>query len=248
MWRFTATWSCDASTWCSNHSRNACVSKRVSLNHPYRFNTITEAFEQNVRRAHHQVALCYSALGGDPPAMNAVEYGWESDDTNRRLIPRNMADGISYAPEHILKLVRCGFSSEWPCKGGNCSCMGHQFVCTMFCACGIGSTCANPFSTKMSVTDVTDNSDTKSDDDNHDHDNDYLRTQTLIITIMIVMMIIASCVHTICNLSRIFVIGTMEIYTFHMWRPSAAILELRHQFGTKWSNNIRIELVNPKNT
>ncbi len=132
----------------------------------------TEAFEQNVRRAHHQVALWYSALGGDPPAMNAVEYGWESDDTNRRPIPRNMADGISYAPEHILKLVMCGCSSERPCKGGNCSCMGHQLVCTMFCACGSGSTCANPFRTKTSVTDVTDNSDTESDDDNHDHDND----------------------------------------------------------------------------
>ena len=43
----------------------------------------TDAFEQNVRRAHRQVALWYSALGGDPPVMNAVEYGWESDDTNR---------------------------------------------------------------------------------------------------------------------------------------------------------------------
>ena len=56
--------------------------------------------------------------------------------------------------------------------GGNCSCMGHQLVCTMFCACGSGSTFANPFSTKTSVTDVTDNSDTESDDDNHDHDID----------------------------------------------------------------------------
>ena len=78
-----------------------------------------------------------------------------------------MADGISYAPEHILKLVMCGCSSERPCKCGNCSCMGHQLVCTMFC--GSGSTCANPFSTKTNVTDVTNNSDTESDDDNHDH-------------------------------------------------------------------------------
>ena len=43
----------------------------------------TEAFEQYVRSAHHQVGLWHSALGGDPPATNAVEYGWESDDTNR---------------------------------------------------------------------------------------------------------------------------------------------------------------------
>ena len=50
--------------------------------------------------------------------------------------------------------------------------MGHQLVCTMFCACGSGSTCVNPFNPKTSVTDVTDNSDTESDDDNHDHDNE----------------------------------------------------------------------------
>ena len=92
----------------------------------------TEAFEQNVRRAHHQVALWHSALSGDPPAPNSTEHGWEADDINRRLIPRNMADGVSYAPDHILKLVRCGCSSKRPCMGGNCSCMGHQLVCTMF--------------------------------------------------------------------------------------------------------------------
>ena len=31
---------------------------------------------------------------------------------------------------------------------------------SMFCACGSGSTCVNPFSTKTSVTDVKDNRDT----------------------------------------------------------------------------------------
>ena len=97
----------------------------------------TEAFEQNVRRAHHQVALWYSALTGNPPALDAVEYGWETDDTNKCLIPRNMADGVSYAPEDILKLVRCGSSSERPCKGGNCL-HGTPTAFTMFCACGSG--------------------------------------------------------------------------------------------------------------
>ena len=132
----------------------------------------TEAFEQNVRRAHHQVALWYSALSGDPPTLNAVEYGWEADDTNRCLIPRNMADGVSYAPEHILKLVRCGCSSERPCKGGNCSCMGHQLVCTMFCACGSGSICSNPFNAREPETDIMDDSEADTDDGNHEGDND----------------------------------------------------------------------------
>ena len=37
----------------------------------------TVSFEQYFRRAHHQVALCYSAVSGDAPALNAVEYDWE---------------------------------------------------------------------------------------------------------------------------------------------------------------------------
>ena len=47
----------------------------------------TEAFEQNVRRAHHQVAQWYCALSGDPPALSPVEYRWEADHTNKCLIP-----------------------------------------------------------------------------------------------------------------------------------------------------------------
>ena len=49
-----------------------------------------------------------SALNGYSPcpALNVLPYGWESDDTNRQLILRNMTDVVSYAPEHILKLVR----------------------------------------------------------------------------------------------------------------------------------------------
>ena len=50
--------------------------------------------------------MCYSAVRGDAPALNAVEYGWEWHGINRRLITRNMADVVYYAPEHILKLVR----------------------------------------------------------------------------------------------------------------------------------------------
>ena len=37
----------------------------------------TVSFEQYFRRAHHQVALWYSALSGDAPAQYAVEYSWE---------------------------------------------------------------------------------------------------------------------------------------------------------------------------
>ena len=48
----------------------------------------TEAFEQNVRRAHYQVAQWYSTLSEKPPPLNAVDYGWEVDSTNKCLIPQ----------------------------------------------------------------------------------------------------------------------------------------------------------------
>jgi len=82
----------------------------------------TEAFEQNVYRAHFQVAQWYSALSGNPLTLNVVDYGWEADEANKCLIPRNIAEGVSYAPEQILKLVKCGCVSERSCKGANCGC------------------------------------------------------------------------------------------------------------------------------
>ena len=46
--------------------------------------------------------------------------------------------------------------------------MEHQLVCTMFCGCDSGSTCENPFNATTFTTDITDGSDTDSDDDTLD--------------------------------------------------------------------------------
>lgn len=126
----------------------------------------TEAFEQNVRRAHYQVCEWYNALAGESPPLDTAEYGWEKDETNKILYPRNMKDGVPYAPEYILKLVRCGCASEQPCKSGKCGCMGRQLPCTLFCACGGTSVCANPFNIKDNPADVA--------EDGHEHDDDEL--------------------------------------------------------------------------
>ena len=117
---------CRQEQWAQKIEKSSAAPKLCSLS------PTTEEFEQNVRRAHHQVALCYSALGGDPLAMNAVEYGWESDDTNRRLIPWNMADGISYAPEHILKLVRCGTHQNDHARMGTVAAWGTNLFAQCF--------------------------------------------------------------------------------------------------------------------
>lgn len=134
----------------------------------------TEAFEQNVRRAHYRVCEWYNALTGDSPPLDPADYGWEKDDINKCLIPRNMKEGVPYAPEYILKLVRCGCTSQQPCKSGKCGCMGRQLPCTMFCACGGGPSCANPFSVKENATDVAGEADEHDDDDlnNDDEESD----------------------------------------------------------------------------
>ena len=46
--------------------------------------------------------------------------------------------------------------------------MEHQLVCTVFCGCGSGSTCANPFNDMTFTADITDDSDTDSDGDTLD--------------------------------------------------------------------------------
>ena len=98
-------------------------------------------------RAHLQVAQRRAALTGESPAMDPIAFGWEADQQNKSLIPRNMSSGTPYAPEHVLKLVRCGCQSERSCRGGYCGCMGRQLPCATFCACLQDSMCKNPFNT-----------------------------------------------------------------------------------------------------
>ena len=85
-----------------------------------------------------------------------------------------MSDGVPYALEHVLKLFRCGCASERACRGGNCGCMGHQLVCTMFCACGSGPACSNPFNAKERTTDDTDEVDNESSEYNDDGDDYFM--------------------------------------------------------------------------
>lgn len=152
---------CRQQLWAEKTGKSTAAPKLCSLP------PTTEAFEQNVYRAHFQVSQWYSALSGDPPHLSVFNYGWEVDDANKCLIPRNVAEGVPYAPEKILKLVKCGCISQRPCKGTNCGCTGHQLPCTIFCVCGGGRDCLNPFNAK--IIDEPVNQDVDIDND-HDED------------------------------------------------------------------------------
>jgi hypothetical protein len=71
---------------------------------------------------------------------------------------------MPYAPKQIMKLVKYGCVSQRPCKGVNYGCMGYQVSCTMFCACGGGYTCLNPFNTDEVVSEDVDTHDDQDED------------------------------------------------------------------------------------
>ena len=62
-----------------------------------------EAFSENVKRCHLQVA---SAIDGSPPAMVPCDYGWEPDH-QLVIIPRTVHTGTDLAPKSILKMIQC---------------------------------------------------------------------------------------------------------------------------------------------
>ena len=63
----------------------------------------SEAFRENVLRAHVQIAVWKSALDPDPPSFDPTEYGWSRDETSKTLTPRTLPADVPLAPS-VLKL------------------------------------------------------------------------------------------------------------------------------------------------
>ncbi len=84
----------------------------------------TEAFEQNVLRAHIQTAIWKSTNEPDPPQLNPTEYGWTRDEAKKSLNPVMVPSEVKMAPPEVLELVRCGCSSSNSCSTARCSCGG----------------------------------------------------------------------------------------------------------------------------
>ena len=103
----------------------------------------SNAFKENVNRAHIQVCIWKHALNADPPNLDPTLYGWQKDETSKSLIPVTTPAGTKPAPLEILELIRCGCVSGEPCKTGRCGCLAAQLSCTVFCACVSNGECCN---------------------------------------------------------------------------------------------------------
>ena len=82
----------------------------------------TEAFKENVKRAHNQALVWQSLEAQNPPELDSTEYGWVNDDQNKSLQPVTLPDEVELVPEMVLRLIKCGCHSTTPCSSSACSC------------------------------------------------------------------------------------------------------------------------------
>ena len=105
----------------------------------------SEAFRENVLRAHAQIGVWKSALHPDPPSFDPTEYGWSRDKPSKFLTPRTLLADVPLAPPEVLELLRCGCSTDEPCSTQRCGCHTGHLPCTFFCACHAESHSQNPY-------------------------------------------------------------------------------------------------------
>ncbi|KAG0717404.1 hypothetical protein GWK47_008061 [Chionoecetes opilio] len=94
----------------------------------------SEAFVENVNRAHFQACIWRSALTGEAPDMDPLDNDWVSDDDFGVLMPVTLPPQTEIAPAAVMKLIQCGCSSETPCSTERCGCVAGQMSCSAFFA------------------------------------------------------------------------------------------------------------------
>ena len=115
----------------------------------------SEAFEQNVRRAHFQVSM-ENSIRKDPPELAPTNFGWEKDEASRSLLPVTISEDVALALystfEDVLKVIRCGCATDQPCATARCMCATAQMSCTIFCGCHGVEECCKIWTKKFSAT------------------------------------------------------------------------------------------------
>ena len=149
---------CRQKAWAQKTGKSGSAPKLATLP------STTEGFLMNVLRAHLQICNWNYAMEIDPPELNPADLGFEADHTNKVLIPKALPDGVKAAPDEILEKLRCGCSSEQPCKTTHCKCHKRGRPCTIFCGCSASEICCNPH--KKQINDDDSENDSDDEDEN----------------------------------------------------------------------------------
>ncbi len=75
-----------------------------------------EVFQENVSRAHLQIAVWRNALAPDPPALDPTVNGWSWENGSNSYSPKSVPDDIPLAPVELLKLIKCSCVRELSCN------------------------------------------------------------------------------------------------------------------------------------
>ena len=122
----------------------------------------TEAFQENVARAHFQVAVWRHSLEADPPSLEPTNNGWCKEEGSQLLCPTTVQNDVPLAPEGLLKLIKCSCSRDRPCKTQKCGCCSSGMACSLFCSCQGGQQCWNPLSMQGNEEDQEEEDDSDS--------------------------------------------------------------------------------------
>ena len=95
----------------------------------------TEAFQENVKRAHNQAIIWRSLDSDDVPDLDPETFGWKKNMSTKSLTPVAIPESVPLAVDYLLKLICCGCSSQNPCSK-RCSCKSAGYPrCSVFCVC-----------------------------------------------------------------------------------------------------------------
>jgi hypothetical protein len=86
-----------------------------------------DAFKENVKWAHIPTAICKSALECKPSALDPAEYGWERGERVRYMVLVTPPPNVSVAPSEVLKMIKCGCTTDTPCSTAMCECHKAHF-------------------------------------------------------------------------------------------------------------------------
>jgi len=127
----------------------------------------TEAANENIARAHFQVATWQHAKHTDPPQLDPTKFGWQKEGTS--LSPVTVPNDTSLVPQELLKLLKCSCGSDSPCQTKRCGCSSANIACTEFCACSGGESCFNEKTIEgLQAQNESDNEDTSDSDESDD--------------------------------------------------------------------------------
>ena len=97
---------------------------------------IETVFRENALRGYLAMAIRRDCFKTDLPALDPMELRWYHPEGSATLFPTIILSDIHLAPPaELLKLLKCGCSSEKPCPttySKRCSCQANEISCKYF--------------------------------------------------------------------------------------------------------------------